>query len=425
MKHRITLFATLIFCLSSSHQWLEPVEYDINVSYVNIWVKATDGKGKAVTDLSVADLQVLEDGKPVQPECFEQVKYDISEMDPLAEFNEESLQPEDSNAAKKFVVFLDLFNSTMGEMHFIQPRIQDFLLHEIDDRSDVMLAALLPNRKMGVLVPFTENHESVVDVIRRAPANQTRDTKINRNKSQLLDMIRDWEQTGRDVDSPADFYRRAVGMIRVLSQEEKEQGRFTLRALRTFSDYLATSDLGDHTVIVYVSGGFTTEPGRHYYTLLESAMQRYLADPKVSEPDVVVGTPEQDFDVVNDIRDTAWYMNRLNVTLYSVDARGLIANGQDATSENLLNLSAGGEDYFASHSHQEALMSLAKETGGLAFIGTQNFSNSFSSMVRDLNHQYLVCYRAPEHKKRGQYHKIRVISKRPGVELRYRQGYMG
>jgi len=425
MKQRITLFATLIFCLCAFHQWLEPVEYDINVSYVNIWVKATDGKGKAVTDLSPGDLQVLEDGKPVQPECFEQVKYDISEMDPFAEFNPATPQSEGTNSAKKFVVFLDLFNTTMGEMHFLQPKIQDFLLHEIDDRSDVMLAALLPNRKMGVLVPFTENHENVVDVIRRAPANQSRDTKINRNKAQLLSMIRDWEQTGRDTDSPADFYRRAVGMIRVLSQEEKEQGRFTLRALRTFSDYLSTSDLGDHTVIVYVSGGFTTEPGRHYYTLLEAAMQRYLADPKISEPDVVVSTPEQDFDMINDIRNTAWYMNRLNVTLYSIDARGLISNGQDISDENLLNLTAGGEDYFASHDHQEALASLAKETGGLAFIGTQNFSNSFSSMVRDLNHQYLVCYRAPEHKKKGQYHKIQVISKRRGVELRYRLGYVG
>lgn len=425
MKQRITLFATLIFCLCAFHQWLEPVEYDVNVSYVNIWVKATDGHGKAVTDLSPADLQVLEDGKPVQPECFEQVKYDISEIDPFAEFTDPSPQTEDSNSAKKFVVFLDLFNTTMGEMHFIQPKIQDFLLHEIDDRSDVMLAALLPNRKMGVLVPFTENHENVVDTIRRAPANQTRDTKINRNKSQLLSMIRDWEQTGRDTDSPADFYRRAVGMIRVLSQEEKEQGRFTLRALRGFSDYLATSDLGDHTVIVYVSGGFTTEPGRQYYTLLDAAMQRYLADPKISEPDVVVSTPEQDFDVVNDIRDTAWYMNRLNVTLYSIDARGMITNGQDISDENLLNLTAGGEDYFAAHSHQEALASLAKETGGLAFIGTQNYSNSFSSMVRDLNHQYLVCYRAPEHKKKGQYHKIQVVSKRRGVKLRYRLGYVG
>ena len=423
MKQKTFVFATFVFCLCAFNDWIEPVEYDVTVSYVNVWIKATDGKGKAIQDLSVKDFVIKEDGKTVQPECFEQVKYSVSTQDPFEEFREDSLEEENHNSSKKFVVFLDMFNTTMGELRYLQPEIEDFLLGSIDDDNDVMLAGLLPNRKMGILVPFTQNHEEIADVIRRSPGNQTRDTKVQRNEQQLLSMIRDWEQAGRDVDSPADFYRRAVGMIRVLSQEEREQGMFTLKALRSFSDYLSTSDLGDHTVIVFVSGGFNTEPGRQYYTLLDAAMRRYLADPKIQEPDVVVYNPEQDFTIINEIRATAWYLNRLNVTLYSIDARGLVRSGVDASQENTLNL-VGGVDFFAARSHQEALSFLASHTGGLAFTGSQNYEDCFARMVKDLDHQYLVCYRAPEHKKRGKFHKIEVATKRPGIRLRYRNGYV-
>ncbi len=138
----------------------------------------------------------------------------------------------------------------------------------------------------------------------------------------------------------------------------------------------------------------------------------------------MVETPEQDFDIVNEIRSTAWYLNRLNVTLYCIDSRGMLQMGQDASSKNTLNL-IGGDDYFARHSHQEMLNFLARTTGGLAFTGSQNYADCFTKMVQDLNHQYLVCYRAPEHKKHGQFHKIEVVSKRPGISLRYRNGYMG
>jgi VWFA-related protein len=434
MPRKVFFLALLLLFLTVVDRWMESVDYSVTISYVNVWVKATDKKGASIPDLAQQDLTILEDGKPVQSECFEYVQYDGKDQyedgdDPFAEFRSPNPAVPDSahnsaDASKKFVLFLDLLNTTQGEMRFIQPKLQDFLTHTVDDANDVMLAALLPNRKLGVLVPFTRNHESVADVLWKANGNQTRDWRIAQNETELMDVIRDWQQGNRNFASPLDFYRQLYGMIHVLAKEEKEQGMFTLKALRKFGDYLSSADLGDHTVIVYVSGGFTTEPGREYYALVDEAMKVYLADPKSQEPDQVIENPEQDIDVINEIRDTAWYLNRLNVTLYSIDTRGFVSGVQDISQGNPLKLT-GGRDFFATRSHQEALSALANETGGMAFIGQQNFKATLSNMIEDLSHQYLLCYRAPDHKKRGDFHSIKVVSKRPNVKLRYRKGYLG
>src|SRR4029077_13940887 len=136
--------------------------------------------------------------------------------------------------------------------------------------------------------------------------------------------------------------------------------------------YRASTDLGDHTVIVYVSGGFTTDPGREYYSIVDTAMSGYMSDPKSEEGNQVIQNEERDNDVINDIKNTAWYLNRLNVALYSIDARGMVTPGQDISHSDSMRL-AGGRDFFASRSHQEALNDLASETGGVAFVGSQNY----------------------------------------------------
>jgi len=428
MQRKLPLFILLGLAFVAVAYWIESVDYSISISYVNVWVKATDGKGQPITDLAPEDLTISEDGQAVPSECFEQIKYDLQPVDddPFAEFRnaDPPVRGPEQESPKKFALFLDLLNTTQGEIKNIEPTIQNFVTHLVHENNDVMLAALLPNRKMGILVPFTKNHQFIADTILKAPGNQIRDAQTSRNEDELINVIRDWEQGSRNFAGPLDFYRQLYGMIHVLAKEEKEQGLYTLSALRSFGDYLSTADLGDHTVIVYVSGGFTTDPGREYYAIVDESMKKYLADPKTQEADQLVESPEQDNDVINDLRNTAWYLNRLNVTLYSIDARGLVSGVQDISQQNSLRLTSG-RDFFATHSQQESLSSLAQETGGVAFIGQQNYPSCFNKMVDDLNHQYLLCYRAPDHKKKGEYHTIKVVSKRPGIKLRYRRGYLG
>jgi hypothetical protein len=122
----------------------EDIEYDVSVSLVNIWVKATDGSGRPLTGLTSSDFKVLEDGKPVNIECFDEVKYKPAEEDLVEFLNEGKDQAEvEESEPKNFIIFMDLLNTTTGELKFMTDSIQNFLITSIGDRSQVLLASLL------------------------------------------------------------------------------------------------------------------------------------------------------------------------------------------------------------------------------------------------------------------------------------------
>ena len=73
---------------------------------------------------------------------------------------------------------------------------------------------------------------------------------------------------------------------------------------------------------------------------------------------------------------------------------------------------------------QESLDQIADETGGISFRNSNNFAKGFTDILKDSEHQYILCYSAPQHKKQGDYHQIKVVSLKPEIKLRFRKGYV-
>jgi VWFA-related protein len=106
------------------------------------------------------------------------------------------------------------------------------------------------------------------------------------------------------------------------------------------------------------------------------------------------------FDFRKEMQKSIGKLNRLNVTISTLDTQGM-----SSTSE-----------------YRESLQQVADETGGISISNSQNFKAGFKTILKDFEHQYILCYTPPPQKKEG-YRKIKVVVKRPGVKLRYRQGY--
>jgi hypothetical protein len=70
----------------------------------------------------------------------------------------------------------------------------------------------------------------------------------------------------------------------------------------------------------------------------------------------------------------------------------------------------------------DSLMSLAYETGGRPFVGSNRPSLLLPQMVRDASAYYLLGYRSPAPVD-GKFHKIKVRLKKDGYEVRARSGY--
>ncbi len=121
---------------------------------------------------------------------------------------------------------------------------------------------------------------------------------------------------------------------------------------------------------------------------------------------------------------------RSNVSIYAADMRGLQALGPagDASQASTRGQSAfsgaavsGRFDTMSAS--QDALSSLAQDTGGRAFFDLNDFGAVFDKVVADTSAYYLLGFSSTNHAKDGRFRRIRVTLKRPDLKLEYRAGY--
>jgi len=121
-----------------------------------------------------------------------------------------------------------------------------------------------------------------------------------------------------------------------------------------------------------------------------------------------------------------------NVSLYPVDARGLQAfpPGGGADTGSLQGTSAYSgkavqSQFDSNFGSQETLSTIADDTGGKAFLDTNDFSKAYTKVQNDNEIYYVLGYRSTNPNKDGRYRHITVKIDRPDVKLEYRKGYYG
>ena len=72
---------------------------------------------------------------------------------------------------------------------------------------------------------------------------------------------------------------------------------------------------------------------------------------------------------------------------------------------------------------QETLVTLASDTGGRAFLDSNDFSQVFKGVQQDTSTYYLLGYHSTNPARDGRYRRITVKVNAPGVKLDYRRGY--
>jgi hypothetical protein len=140
---------------------------------------------------------------------------------------------------------------------------------------------------------------------------------------------------------------------------------------------------------------------------------------------------------VNDeIRDAIAAATRANVAIYAIDPRGLAALGDASigggANDDLPNAdSAAGPAEIPTRGFadelrwsQMSLQTLAGETGGFAAVNRNDFADSFARIVRENSSYYVLGYYPTNDRRDGRFRKIEVRVRRPGLQVRSRQGYV-
>jgi VWFA-related protein len=121
---------------------------------------------------------------------------------------------------------------------------------------------------------------------------------------------------------------------------------------------------------------------------------------------------------------------KANVSIYPVDVRGLTAfpPGGQAQAASLHGQSAYSgasvlNDLNGNAASQETLYTLAADTGGKAFMDTNDFSGVFRQVQKDTSAYYVLGYTSTNHLKDGHFRRLKVQVNRADVKLEYRSGY--
>ena len=144
----------------------QPV-FRTGINFVRVDVIATDKQGMPVTDLSLNDFEVFEDGKPQAVETFRLIKVDaVAPEDTTRAIRtreDEETAAADENA-RIFVFFLDDYNVRQSTAMAVRKPVSDFIRTQLAPND--LVAVMYPLTPLDGVV-LTRNHEGVIRAVER------------------------------------------------------------------------------------------------------------------------------------------------------------------------------------------------------------------------------------------------------------------
>jgi VWFA-related protein len=310
-------------------------------SLVQVRVVVQDSKGKPVTDLQRGDFQIFDDRK-AQPITFFTADRGIPAAVPTNLGGPDTAPASDSYS----LIVLDWTNTEYPDRY----RAKDHALHLLQTYQPRQKIALYLNgRNSRLLCDFTSDLSELVRVLETA----------------------DLEFGDLDIDTRAGRFDARYGGRTAAKMTAEEEFFFlnkritdTLRTFGLLADRLAR--LPGRKSLVWLSDAFPVTP--IYYPELERVYGR---------------------------------LNRADVAVYGVDARGLSA---------------------ASRSYSGTMIQFAERTGGTAFYDRNDLDEGLRLALGDQSISYVLGFHLPAKAAPGR-HEIRVRVNRPHLQLRYRESY--
>lgn len=390
------------------------VTFKVEVNYVEEDVRVVDREGRFVRGLKREDFQVLEDGKPQKVETFGMV--DIPNTRPRTPLylGPDALPIEPDVAVNKQVLDGRLYLLVLDDYHVAPLRSQNvrniarrFVREKLgpDDQAAVVVTSGLRRASQD----FTQNRRLLIEAIDNFLGQKLPSAGVERNEK----MSREMNAAGAPIDDAGDPIQidpanRYIADDRVA--ERTFQARQALNSLRSISEWMSAIQ-GRRKAIIYISEGVD-------YNLF----------------DIFTGGDPTNFNFENfnmiqtETYDTIAAASRSNVQIYSVDPRGLTSMGQEDIE--IGGLAAGAYNLGPKQLLQELqssqmnLRQLSEETGGVAFVGRNDFNEGFDRIVEENSQYYVLGYYSTNDKRDGKLRNIGVrVAGYPDAQVTYRKRY--
>ncbi len=359
----------------------------VNSDLVLTNVVVRDAKnGELVNGLTASDFSVYENGKQQRIETFDYENVDMAK--PLSEATVSGLavgpelngqkavvvaKPEDLRNHRLIVMFFDLTSMQPEDLDRAVEGAQTFLKTKLQPADLVALVSLGDTLKVDQ--DFTADKDALINEV--GVYNGTESQGFASGATADTNQTEDTSSYTADESEYNDL------------NTDRE-----LFALRTVAQTLAK--INEKKSLLFFSGGIQRDG------IENQASMRATIDAAV----------------------------RANLSIYSVDTRGLQAVGPlgDASSGSLRGNSAysgraAANNISSNFDSQEVMASLSTDTGGKAFFDSNDFAPAFAQVQHDTSAFYAIGFRSTNPMRDGKYRKLTVKVKRQGVKLEYRPGY--
>ena len=414
----------------------------VNTRLVQFDVVVTDKDGRPVKDLKASDFQVQQDGKAQSIVSFETHAPTVAEPANASQSatsagaaagpNTYSNIPAKAPQSSWTVILFDLLNTSVSDQSYARNQLLQ-LLRSLPKGQPVALFVL--TRQLEMLQGFTQDPE---ELLRRAELLQP-------SHSQDLTTMAERE--------------RETGRIASTAQQAAPQGAAPANAPAFSTDSIAFSqasriaqNYNDHEAFRSTDRALFTlaamkgmaravsgYPGRKNMIWLSGSFPVDIEpNPATMDPFRNVRSFEED------VRETSSLLATSRVAVYPVDVRGLQSKGVDismSTSETQFmnnpvpdsshgvvapSASSLGNTLSAQTTSQindrATMRNIAQQTGGEAFINTNDLKRVVARSLEDGSTYYTLAYTPPKEDSGG-YHKVAVVVPNKNWKLAYRRGY--
>jgi VWFA-related protein len=381
------------------------VKFETTTQLVIVNVVAKDRDGKPIENLKASDFTVFEDGKPQQIKVFEYQRLEDAPLSPPAKTfatrPEDKLQEAETPQPAPRVtsaVQTTITPAKPGEIKYKDSRLLvlyfDFQGMPVEDQIRAQEGAL----------KFLTTQMTAAD--RVAIMSYTGQLKV------LHDFSDDRDSLIRTVKGLV--LGEASEMANVVSDESAED-----------TGAAFTADESEFNI-------FNTD---RQLTALGQALKMLASLPeKKALVYFASGVARSGIDNDAQLRATINTALRSNVSIYPVDARGLVAmapagnanRGSGGGAGNRGNFSGGAGRSMMSNlsGSQDTLYALAADTGGKAFLDSNDLAMGVAQAQRDIASYYILGYYSTNTAMDGKYRRIKVqINNNLNARLDYRTGY--
>lgn len=407
-------------------------------------------RGKPVTDLTVEDFTVFEDGKPLPIQSFTRESYEIVRSHGPEIGRQEA--PADGTGAEATPA--PSAGPGLSRPHFISLLIDDVtspshgaLKRTVDAIEKFVEERLQPGDRVALVAasgkfhqPFTADRERLLQAVRLLPGKLNRRQLVRSDCPAISDLQAQRIHNNTDalaletaISEKLYCNQMASGGIFGSSQGGADQNPRAFRNTNLLSLNLTQGNSEQRRnaeVVVRAQSSRIHRENEYWSRNLLHTLQQHLRSLQHFEGRKSLLLVSDGFlaqQLRYEMQGVVRAALRSGTILSTVDMRGLYTTSYRAsevaalaTEATLSQMSMRVENMRV---QSQPLAQLALETGGVHFHNNNDLFGGLKQIADSQSFYYVLTYASPATESDGRYHRIEVKVSRPGLKVTHRKGY--